>query len=148
MKKFFSLVMGVFFAMVLVSNVQAQNPHLTYQGPSTVSSDGMFVSVTIQISGLGNSAVSIWGEMDMSVDIYCTTKKKANPTSAGGCTFTDVTSTPVTISPKKGTVKTTLKIPVPSCDFYPCNGTQVPVYKTTAGELQVYVNGSPVYLQL
>jgi hypothetical protein len=147
MKKFFSLVMGVFFAMVLVSNVQAQNPHLTYQGPSTVSPDGKSVSVSIQLSGLGNSAVTIYGEMDMSVDVYCTTKKKANPTSAGGCTFTDVTSAPVIITPRKGTVKATLTILVPTCDFYPCNGTQVPVYVPTPGDLQVYVNGVPVSFQ-
>ncbi len=150
MKKMISILVGAFLAVVLVANVQAQNPHLTSM--PVVKMVGNAYVVSFQAAGLGGGNDFLFtATMEITQQQYCTSNGKSKQRNSAGnpCTATGEGSESYD-SPKNGNLKGSITVPIEICqEPVDCPGKQEAVIESSWSDLVITVtmpNGNTVVL--
>jgi hypothetical protein len=148
MKKMISILMGAFLAVVLVANVQAQNPHLT--STPVVKQVGDSYVVSFQAAGLGGGNDFLFtATMDITQQQYCTSNGKSKQRNSAGnpCTASGEGSESYG-SVKNGNLKGSITVPIEICqEPVDCPGKQQAFYESFWANLEITVkmpNDGPV----
>jgi hypothetical protein len=140
MKKMLQVVLGVFFAMLIVSGLQAQSPHLN--GTPKVTQVGDYYLVEFQAAGLGGGNAFLFeATMDITQQQYCTSNGKSRQRNAAGnpCTASGEGSKEYG-SAKNGNLKGSIMVPIELCqEPVDCPGKQQAMFISTWSNLVITV---------
>lgn len=147
MKKMISILVGAFLAIVLVANVQAQNPHLTSM--PVVKQVGNSYEVSFQAAGLGGGNGFLFeATMDITLQQYCTSNGSKQRNAAGNPCDKTGEGSKFYDSPKNGNLKGSLIVPIEICqEPVDCPGKQQAFYESVWANLVITVkmpNDGPV----